>query len=241
LPLDAEVGIPKVFDVVDVMPERCEPQPFIRKGCLPYAFLRALQVRRTVAGVFPWLSRRFPVLCPFRGGHTVSFLTLCSGPVLQTTHSLRPAPFPPPSPLTVAHQSLCSRASSVLRSCPTSCDRALPSCFLEFTARTTAPSAMANRRTSRFPCEKRTCVRGVYDHAGPDCLSRYRDSPCCLPLVLIASAPWMRVFSRLNTRPTCPLSTLRRRPHGRRRMTRGRCGSLLLHRMRLSLTISRRF
>jgi hypothetical protein len=44
MPLDVEVGFPKVFDVIDVMPERCEPQPFIRKGRLPYALLRALQV-----------------------------------------------------------------------------------------------------------------------------------------------------------------------------------------------------
>ena len=58
---------------------------------------------------------------------------------------------------------------------------------------------------------------------------------------LDASAPRRRVFSRLNTWPTCPLSTLRRRPYGRIRMTRGRCGSLFLHRMGLSPTISRRF
>ena len=38
-----------------------------------------------------------------------------------------------------------------------------------------------------------------------------------------------------------PPSTLRCRPYGRLRMTRGRCGSLFLHRMRLSLTISHRF
>jgi hypothetical protein len=57
----------------------------------------------------------------------------------------------------------------------------------------------------------------------------------------MASAPRRRVFSRLKTWPTCPLSTLHSRPYGRLRMTRSRCGSLFLHRMRLSLTISRRF
>jgi len=41
--------------------------------------------------------------------------------------------------------------------------------------------------------------------------------------------------------PHVPLSTLRRHPHGCLRMTRGRCGSLLLHRMALSSTTSRRF
>jgi hypothetical protein len=41
--------------------------------------------------------------------------------------------------------------------------------------------------------------------------------------------------------PHVPLSTLHPRPCGRRRMTRGRCGSLFLHRMTLSFTTSRRF
>lgn len=37
-----------------------------------------------------------------------------------------------------------------------------------------------------------------------------------------------------------PLSTLRRQPRGRPRMTRGRCGSLLLHRKGLAPSVSRR-
>ncbi len=37
-----------------------------------------------------------------------------------------------------------------------------------------------------------------------------------------------------------PLSTLRVRPHDRPRMTRGRCGSLLLHRKGLAPSVSRR-
>ena len=120
-------------------------------------------------------------------------------------------------------------------------DRTLPSCSLEFTARTAAPSATISLRISRFPCEKLAYVLGVLDRAGSVCLSRYRDSPFCLPLDLRASAPWIRVFSRLNNRPVRPLSTPRLCPHGYMRMTRGRCGSLFLHRMRLALTTSRRF
>src|SRR5271167_2019903 len=38
-----------------------------------------------------------------------------------------------------------------------------------------------------------------------------------------------------------PLSTLRRRPHEQLRMTRGRCGSLDLQRMKLSFTTPCRF
>ena len=41
--------------------------------------------------------------------------------------------------------------------------------------------------------------------------------------------------------PHVPLSTLRRSPCGKRRMTQGRCGSLILQRMTLSFTTSRRF
>src|SRR5712691_6628351 len=53
-----------------------------------------------------------------------------------------------------------------------------------------------------------------------------------------ASAPGISTFSWLNSLPRrrpgaglhTPLSTLHVRPHDRPRMTRGRCGSLLLHR-----------
>jgi len=43
------------------------------------------------------------------------------------------------------------------------------------------PSTAVSHRISRFPCERLACMLGVYDHAGPDCLSRLRGSPCCLP------------------------------------------------------------
>ena len=72
----------------------------------------------------------------------------------------------------------------------------------------------------------------------PLAITRYAILPSAS---LDASAPRRRVFSRLNTWPTCPLSTLHTRPYGRLRMTRGRCGSLFLHRTGLSPAISRRF
>ena len=43
-------------------------------------------------------------------------------------------------------------------------DRALPSCFIKFTARTTMPSVVVGHRISRFPCEKLACVRRVSAH-----------------------------------------------------------------------------
>lgn len=45
-----------------------------------------------------------------------------------------------------------------------------------------------------------------------------------------------RIISRLNAGLRSPLSTLRRRPHGRRRMTRGQGGSLFLSCIELSST-----
>src|SRR5206468_3699236 len=57
--------------------------------------------------------------------------------------------------------------------------------------------------------------------------------------------PWRRRpevdLSRLHTRPARPLSTLRLPPREGRRMTRGRCGSLGLHRVTLTFTAPRRF
>ena len=43
---------------------------------------------------------------------------------------------------------------------------------------------------------------GVLDRAGSDYLSRLRSSPYCLPRCLMASAPWINGFSRLNS-PAC--------------------------------------
>jgi hypothetical protein len=90
VPLGAEVGVPELFDVVDVVPERCEPQPLVRAGCLPYAFLRALQVLGWAALVcfcgFPFRAR-LGVSIPFPS------LTLCSGPVLQNRIAFGQFPF----------------------------------------------------------------------------------------------------------------------------------------------------
>ena len=53
--------------------------------------------------------------------------------------------------------------------------------------------------------------------------------------------PGGSVFRGSIPGPHVPLSTLRRHPLERLRMTRGRCGSLRLHRMTLSFTTPRRF
>src|SRR5437588_7254762 len=50
-----------------------------------------------------------------------------------------------------------------------------------------------------------------------------------------------KIFRGSIPSPYVPLSTLRRRPYGRLRMTRGRCRSLVLHRLTLSFSTLRRF
>src|SRR5690348_1773433 len=54
--------------------------------------------------------------------------------------------------------------------------------------------------------------------------------------ICTASAPGIRLFRGSMAGLCAPLSTLRRNPRGQLRMTRGRCGSLLLHRERLALS-----
>ncbi len=51
--------------MVDVVPERCEPQPLVSASGLPYPFQRVLQVGGGMVGAGPWLvsavSRYVPV------------------------------------------------------------------------------------------------------------------------------------------------------------------------------------
>src|SRR5215831_6516440 len=54
--------------------------------------------------------------------------------------------------------------------------------------------------------------------------------------ICTASAPRIGLFRGSMAGLCAPLSTLRRDPRGQLRMTRGRCGSLILHRKRLALS-----
>ena len=69
----------------------------------------------------------------------------------------------------------------------------------------------------------------VSDHVGSSRRSRYRAGSCCLPHTRKTSAPEKRHFRGSMAGLHAPLSTLHGRPRGRPRMTRGQCGSLLLH------------
>jgi hypothetical protein len=84
-------------------------------------------------------------------------------------------------------------------------------------------------------------VLGVLDRAGSARDSRSRPVRYCLPQRRGRRHPGVVVFRGSIPSPSVPLPTLRLTPCGFLRMTRGRCGSLLLHRMTLSFTTSRRF
>jgi hypothetical protein len=59
--------------------------------------------------------------------------------------------------------------------------------------------------------------------------------------VEVVGTPEQTLFRGSIPGPHFPLSTLRPQPYDRKRMTRGRCDSLHLHRMKLSFTTFRRF
>ena len=103
------------------------------------------------------------------------------------------------------------------------------------------PLPPGNHGTSRFSHGMFPDVLGVLDRAGSARDSRSRPVRYGLPQRRGRRHPGVVVFRGSIPSPPVPLSTLRLTPCGLLRMTRGRCGSLLLHRMTLSFTASRRF
>jgi len=65
-------------------------------------------------------------------------------------------------------------------------------------------------------------VPGVFDYAGLSRGSRYRPYSCCLPRILMTSAPGLYVFAAQLPTPPIPLSTLRWVPRDTQCKTRGR-------------------
>ena len=107
---------------------------------------------------------------------------------------------------------------------------------LDFPTRPAAPSATGEAGISRLPRKVFPYVPGVCDRAGSRRALRYRRPGCGLPPPPTASAPRSNLFRGSIPGPHVPLSTLHPRPRERRRMTRGRRGSLALRRMTLSFT-----
>ena len=112
---------------------------------------------------------------------------------------------------------------------------------LDFPTRPAAPSATGEAGISRLPRKVFPYVPGVCDRAGSRDASRYRRPGCGLPHPPTASAPQSNCFRGSIPGPHVPLSTLHLRSYERRRMTRGRRGSLALRRMTLPFTTPCRF
>ena len=103
-----------------------------------------------------------------------------------------------------------------------------------FTARTPAP-AVADDGISQFLRQELPSMHGVSDLAGSSRLWLGIETVgVAFRAPRTASAPGSGVFRGSIPGLLVPLSTLHPRPRGRRRMTRGRCGLLGLHRTALS-------
>src|SRR5437870_1238289 len=182
-------------------------------GCLTYPLKRAGHV--------------FPALCP---GHvTLEHLPLGQSPSL---HRLR------------------SRTGGFVRQLrkyygtvrlPVSVHHRCAS--LDFPMRSGIPSLPDKHGISRFPLKMLTYMLRVSDRAGSKSVSRYQRSSLAFrsvqqrrhPGVAIAGAMVVQ-FRGSIPGLHAPLSTLHPRPYARRYMTRGQCGALLLHCMKLSFT-----
>ena len=88
------------------------------------------------------------------------------------------------------------------------------------------------------PVQEASMHARVPDDAGWYGSSLYRIRPCCLLLPRRHRHPGLNCFRRSQPGLHTPLSTLRVTPRGATRMTRGRCGSLPLHRNGLSPSTS---
>jgi len=82
---------------------------------------------------------------------------------------------------------------------------------------------------SRFLREVSAHVIGDFERAGLRWTSPHRCAAWGLPPSPTASASRSGWLARLNTRPHVPLSTPRRRPRKRLRMSQGRCGVATSH------------
>src|ERR1700680_2184627 len=171
VPLEAEVGRAKRFEVIDVVQERREPHLPVPACCLPYPLQRT-------GRALPAQSPRRVLLLQVPFGQTSSLRPLrhrLPGVVRRLHRYYRPVRLPVP-----VHRRLTS---------------------LDFPTRPAVPSSASEHGTSRFSCEVFPYVLGVADRAGPCCISRYRCNGYSLPLTSTASASRRKVVSRLHTQP----------------------------------------
>src|SRR5262249_38924168 len=102
-------------------------------------------------------------------------------------------------------------------------------CWLAFPMRTGGGCRTADREISRFPRKERLHMPGSLTTPGRP--GARGDAPGCVAFRHLHGVGTQNRNFRGSMAGLCaPLSTLRRHPRGHLRMTRGRCGSLLLHR-----------
>ncbi len=160
-----------------------------------------------------------------------------SGARFARAGCLWPGPFPPSPPPPVARP--CSATSQVLRTCPTSLVRT-SSAYVDRLPDT----ARCSRRNKGSPGSRAGCLRTCAGSLTARGRSTSRDIDAlrvAFRFSLQRRHPRGRFFRGSIPGPHVPLSTLQRCPCEQLRVTRGRCGSLRLHRMKLSFTTPRRF
>src|SRR5262249_18542731 len=180
-------------------------------------------------GVTAWLLLQLSVYAP---APVTRLPGSVPGPCFAGSHSPRPPPFAPPAPQRIAP--FCSSASQLLWQSLTSRDRASSATAprLPDADRRLLPSGRS--RDLPVPTHGASAHARVSDHAGSSRRPRWRAQTCCLPQYARCRHPGKGLFRGSMAGLCAPLSTLRRSPRGPLRMTRGRCGSLLLHRKGLA-------
>jgi hypothetical protein len=220
--LEAEVTLPEMLDVVDVVPERGKLQPFIATRCLSYPFHRVWQVLRASLHGLPFPGAE-PRTC-FAG-----------------TDSPWPGPFPPQSPPAGISPTLVRLLPRYIWACPTSHVRPSPSCSLGI--RGADRSAIRHGQTRDLPVPARKAsmrAQGLRPRGAGTSLAISTCSVLPSDQVDVVGTPKQTLFRGSIPGPHFPLSTLRLVPCDSKRMTRGRCDSLDLHRVKLSFTTFRR-
>ena len=134
-------------------------------------------------------------------GDTLS--QLCVWHVLPRTALPLAPPLPsPPRP----RMRRCSATSSVLWASPTSPGRTSSDYGCDLADADRPGRTFQNGQPEELPVPEHvasTRARGLRPRRVGLGLALARPSPCCLPLISTASAPWTVIFSRLNALPAC--------------------------------------
>jgi hypothetical protein len=212
------------------------------KICLPYPLQLTLQARRINAGASHWLYPWFPTSCPFRVLHIDPSPGPESGACFARTNSPWSGPFPPPPPPAGFSPAFVQRSLRYLWACPTSHVRSSPSCSFRIPG--ASPRAISQGQAWDLPVPvQRVSVRarGLRPRRASPSLALAGRTVLPSAFDDTVGTPKHTYFRGSIPGPHFPLSTLRLHSRGRLRMTRGRCGSLGLHRMELSSTTLCRF